>query len=63
VCIDGELALEDPEGAIALSVERSRRGVVIEYQGLAGGGLVVGQGCLVQRSGARRTIPSLRWTK
>jgi hypothetical protein len=59
-CVDGELALEDSQRAIVLAVQRCGGGVVVEDEGLASGGVVLGQGSLWDfRWGvARRTAPS-----
>jgi len=43
VRIDPELLLEDPQRAIALAIKDGRRLIVVEDQGLPGGGSVPGQ--------------------
>jgi hypothetical protein len=42
--VDPELLLEDAQSVVSVSVENGRRVVVVEDEGLAGGGFVSGQG-------------------
>jgi hypothetical protein len=72
VYVDPELLLEDPQGPVSLAVELGGDVVVVENETLSGAGFGLCQiwlrRCLsslaslaaVQRSGARRTIPSPR---